>query len=66
MVAAARQSPVESDFLIFAGNNWAFCDDRAQGAAHQRTNRALPGDAYTAAPKLLNFAAALLRPFRIV
>jgi hypothetical protein len=35
--SAARQSPVEPDFLTYAGNYWVFCDNPAQ---EQRTNRA--------------------------
>jgi hypothetical protein len=36
------------------------------GRAAKTREKGVPGDAYTAATKLLNFAAALLTPFRIV
>jgi hypothetical protein len=35
--SAAKQSPVEPDFLTYARNDWVFCDNPAQ---KQRTNRA--------------------------
>jgi hypothetical protein len=44
----------------------AFCDDRAQGKHAEPHECRDFGNAYTAATKLLNFASALTRPFRIV
>jgi hypothetical protein len=44
----------------------AFCDDRAQGKQTESQKCCGHGGEYTAATKLLNFASALTRPFRIV
>jgi hypothetical protein len=70
---ATHRRSGEPDRSIFGGTGFfdlglyllAFCDDLAQG--EQRTHGVCfaSGSSYTAAIKLLNFASALTRPFRI-
>src|SRR6266581_637013 len=61
-----RQPSVEPDFFDLSLSPLAFCDDRAQGDRCNPCKCCNFCNAYTAATKLLNFAPALTRPFRIV
>jgi hypothetical protein len=55
-----------TSFFELGLNPLAFCDDRAQDKYAVSQKCCDSCNAYTAATKLLNFASALTRPFRIV